>query len=406
MDLQNIFITAFQSLSRNKTRTLLTILGIVIGVGSVIMLMSIGDGLKKYVSGQFEALGSNIIIVFPVNLVDEQGRPASFRGGGPPVGGKTFSEKDVRDIKKLHPGIVKVNPQVQKLMRAKSVSKQKQLNIVGANEEYKEIRSITMAGGRFYSDSEVNRSKKVAVLGPTVAKDLFPNGNFLGKSVYISSVAFEVIGVTDPRGGGGGLGGSDLDDQIYVPITSIQKLVDSPGVDFIVVKASGPDQIDGVIAVIKSHLLKSRKSDTFSVVDQRQLLGTVQSVIGILTIGLSGIAAISLVVGGIGVMNMMLVTVTERTREIGLRKALGATPQVILLQFLIESVLLSLTGGISGILIGAGGSAIVNRFFPTKVSLLAVLLAFGVSTLVGVVFGILPARKAAKLSPINALRYE
>ncbi len=369
------------------------------------MLMSIGDGLKKYVSGQFEALGSNIIIVFPVNLVDEQGRPAAFRGGGPPVGGKTFSEKDVRDIKKLHLGIVKVNPQVQKLIKAKSVSKQKQLNVVGATYEYKEIRSITMAGGRFYNESEVNRSKKVAVLGPTAARDLFPDGNYLGKSVYISSVAFEVIGVTDPRGGGG-FGGSDLDDQIYVPITSLQKLVDSPGVDFIVVKASNAGQIDGVISAIKTHLLKSRKADTFSVVDQRQLLGTVQSVIGTLTIGLSGIAAISLVVGGIGVMNMMLVTVTERTREIGLRKALGATPRVILWQFLIESVLLSLTGGVTGILIGAGGSSIVNRFFPTKVSLLAVLLAFGVSTLVGVIFGILPARKAAKLSPINALRYE
>ena len=204
MDLQNIFITAWQSLARNKTRTLLTILGIVIGVGSVILLMSIGDGLKKYVSGQFEALGSNIIIVFPVNLVDEQGRPASFRGGGPPVGGKTFSEKDVREIRKLHSGIAKVNPQVQKLIRVKSVSKQKQLNVVGATYEYKEIRSITIAGGRFYNESEVNRAKKVAVLGPTAARDLFPDGNSLGKSIYISSVAFEIIGVTDPRGGGGG----------------------------------------------------------------------------------------------------------------------------------------------------------------------------------------------------------
>jgi len=401
----NLWLTALQSLARNKTRTLLTILGIVIGVGSVIMLMSIGDGLKKYVSGQFEALGSNIVIVLPVNLVDEQGRPATFRGS-PPVGGKTFSEKDVRDIKKLHPGIAKVNPQVQKLMRVKSVSKQKQLNVVGSIDEYKEVRSITMASGRFYNDSEVNRFKKVAVLGPTAARDLFPNGNYLGKSVYISSVAFEVIGVTDPRGGGGGLGGNDLDDQIYVPITSLQKLVDSPGVDFIVVKAAGSDQIDGVISAIKTHLLKSRKADTFSVVDQRQLLGTVQSVIGTLTIGLSGIAAISLVVGGIGVMNMMLVTVTERTREIGLRKALGATPRIILLQFLIESVLLSLTGGLIGVLIGGGGSLIVNRFFPTRISGLAIGLALGVSTLVGIVFGILPARRAAKLSPIEALRYE
>jgi len=405
MDIYNIFITAFQSLARNKTRTLLTILGIVIGVGSVIMLMSIGDGLKKYVSGQFEGLGSNIVMVLPVNIVDEQGRPMTLHGA-PPVGGKTFADKDVREIKRVHPGVVGAIPQVQKLMKVKSAVKQKRIDVVGSSAEYQTVRSITISQGRFYNDSESNRAKKVAVLGPTVAKDLFPGGNYLGKSVYISSVAFEIIGVTNPRGGGGGLGGNDLDDQIYVPITSLQKLVDSTGVDFIVVKAAGSGQIDAVISAIKAHLLKSRKSDTFSVVDQRQLLGTVQSVIGTLTIGLSGIAAISLVVGGIGVMNMMLVTVTERTREIGLRKALGATPRVILMQFLIESVLLSLTGGIAGILVGAGGSAIVNRFFPTKVSLLAVLLAFGVSTLVGVVFGILPARKAAKLSPINALRYE
>lgn len=405
MNTINLFITAWQSLSRNKTRTMLTILGIVIGVGSVIMLMSIGDGLKKYVSGQFEGLGSNIVMVLPVNVVDEQGKPLTFQGS-PPFGGKVFSDRDVREIRRLGPNITAAIPQVQKLMKVKSAAKQKRVQVVGSTSQYQTVRAITLKQGDFYNDSESNRSKKVAVLGPTVASDLFPNGNYLGKPVYISSVAFEVIGVTDPRGGGGGLGGSDLDDQIYVPITSLQKLVDSSGVDFIVVKAAGSGQIDTVISAIKTHLLKSRKSDTFSVVDQRQLLGTVQSVIGTLTIGLSGIAAISLVVGGIGVMNMMLVTVTERTREIGLRKALGATPKVILLQFLIESVLLSLTGGTAGILIGAGGSAIVNRFFPTRVSLLAVLLAFGVSTLVGVVFGILPARKAAKLSPINALRYE
>lgn len=384
---------------------MLTILGIVIGVGSVIMLMSIGDGLKKYVSGQFEGLGSNIIMVLPVNMVDEQGKPMTLHGA-PPVGGKTFADKDVREIKRVHPGVAGAIPQVQKLMKVKSAVKQKRIDVVGSSAEYQSVRSITISQGRFYNDSEINRAKKVATLGPTAARDLFPDGNYLGKSVYISSVAFEVIGVTDPRGGGGGIGGSDLDDQIYVPITSLKKLVDSPGVDFIVVKASGPDQVDGVIAAIKSHLLKSRKADTFSVVDQRQLLGTVQSVIGTLTIGLAGIAAISLAVGGIGVMNMMLVTVTERTREIGLRKALGATPRVILLQFLIESVLLSLTGGLTGILVGAGGSLIVNRFFPARVSGVAVLLAFGVSTIVGIIFGILPARRAARLSPITALRYE
>ena len=405
MDIISLFRVAVSSLLRNKSRSILTTLGIVIGVAAVITLVAIGDGLKKYVSGQFEGLGSNIIMVLPINMVDEEGRPMTLHGA-PPVGGKTFIERDVREIKRIHQGIDNVIPQVQKLMKIKSGAKQKRVDVVGSSVEYQNVRSITMADGRFYNESEVGRSKKVAALGPTAARDLFPDGNYIGRTVYISSVGFEVVGVTDPRGGGGGFSGADLDDQIYVPITSLQKLIDSSGIDFIVVKAADSSQIEGVIASIKAYLGKTRNVDTFSVVDQRQLLGTVEAVIGTLTIGLSGIAAISLLVGGIGVMNMMLVTVTERTREIGLRKAVGATPRVILGQFLAESVLLSLTGGLIGILIGAGGSLIINRFFPARISGAAVLLAFGVSAGVGIIFGILPARRAAKMSPVEALRYE
>lgn len=404
MDLLNIFITAWQSLSRNKPRTMLTILGIVIGVGSVIMLMSIGDGLKKNVSGQFDALGSNIIIVLPVNLFNEEGRPQP-QLGAPPVGGKAFTNKEVRDIKRLDPSIQTAIPTINKRLKVKTASKQQVVEITASNGGYQSMRSITMAEGSFYSQADEDRSRKITVLGPTAAKNFFPNISPIGQTLTISSVPFKIIGITNARGAGGAFG-NDMDNQLYIPLSSMQKLIDSNGIDTISVKAQDQQSVDRAVGVIKEYLGKQRKPDSFSVVDQRQLLGTAQSVIGVLTVGLSGIAAISLVVGGIGVMNMMLVTVTERTREIGLRKALGATPRVILLQFLIESVLLSLTGGVSGILIGAGGSAIVNQFFPTKVSLLAILLAFGVSTLVGVVFGILPARKAAKLSPINALRYE
>ena len=403
MDIISLFRVAASSLLLNKSRSFLTILGIVIGVAAVITLVAIGDGLKEYVSGQFEGLGSNVVTVLPVNLVDERGRPVGF-SGGPPVGGKIFSARDVRNIKRLDPAITQAIPLSNKRLKAETSGQQRTLDVTGSTYEYMAVRSITMVSGRFYDAADVDRSKKVAVLGPTAGERLFPNGNYLGKEVVISSVPFKVIGMTNRRGAGGSFG--DLDDNIYVPITSLQKLVDSDGFDLIVVKVVNQEKILEVIDSIKKYLEKERKPDTFSVVDQRQLLGTFEAVIGTLTIGLSGIAAISLLVGGIGVMNMMLVTVTERTREIGLRKAVGATPRVILGQFLAESVLLSLTGGLIGILIGAGGSLIINRFFPARISGAAVLLAFGVSAGVGIIFGILPARRAAKMSPVEALRYE
>lgn len=404
MDIINILRVAGEALLRNKSRSFLTVLGIVIGVAAVITLVAIGDGLKKYVSGQFEALGSNIITILPVNFIDDQGRPRTF-GAGPPVGGKTFSERNVREIKRLSGDIQNVTAISQKYLRVRSPEKQRVVDVNASDAAYRDVREITMRAGKFYSESDVDLNRKVVVFGPTAARDFFGEENPVGKTVTISSVPFTVIGVTDPRGAGGGLG-TDFDDQLYAPLTTIQKLTDSEGIDFIVVQAKEKNVIEPVIAEIKKYLAKDRKPDSFSVVDQRQLLGSVQSVLSVLTLGLGGIAAISLIVGGIGVMNMMLVTVTERTREIGLRKALGATRRVILGQFLAEAVLLSLTGGVIGILAGAGGSLIINRFFPARISGAAVGLAFGVSAGVGIIFGILPARRAAKMSPVAALRYE
>jgi putative ABC transport system permease protein len=277
-------------------------------------------------------------------------------------------------------------------------------SIVGVNEAYSRITNTKPVKGRFFSAIEEEKKDQVAVLGFTIAEDLFGSVDPVGKKIQVKNRPYTVIGVAEEKGGG--FGGPSFDNYVYIPITSWFQLFDSSLVIRIIAQAQNETVVDETIGQIETYFLKRLEEDDFSVFKQEEILKVIDQVLGALTAGLGGIAAISLVVGGIGIMNIMLVSVTERTREIGLRKAVGATPNIILTQFLIESVVLSVTGGLIGVLIAEGLARIISQFVPAAVTWDAVLLAFGVSAAVGIVFGVYPARKASQLSPIEALRYE
>lgn len=402
MDLNSLIETAISSLIGNKSRSLLTTLGIVIGVAAVILLVSIGNGLQSYVAGQFESLGSNTIYAMPYKATDSRG---NFSPGGPPsTTNRGFTDRDLRNVNRASESIIQAIPIVEKYVKVSYAGVNKDLFSIASDANYPLVRSVKLAAGRFFDESEEKRGHKVVVLGSESAKELFDDVDPIGKPIIIGSSSYRVIGVLAKQGGAGF--GPNIDAAIYLPLTSALKIFNANTFDFIAVKVNDSGDIQPTIDLVKKELLKTRKIDEFSVVDQSQILEAITNVLGVLTAGIGGIAAISLLVGGIGIMNIMLVSVTERTREIGLRKAVGATPRVIMTQFLIEAVALSLVGGTIGVALGAGGSLIISRFFPAKVSLESILISFGVSAMVGIIFGFLPARRAAKLSPINALRYE
>lgn len=403
IDFMSLIRVAVNSLVRNKSRSVLTTLGIVIGVAAVIVLVAIGTGLQGYVTRQFESLGANTIYVMPFKATDSEGR---FRGtGGPPsTTNKGFNQRELELVRRLGEPVTKAVPLIEKTVEVTYKGETDTKYVVASNEDYPEVRGVTVERGRWFSQVEEQRGRRVVVLGQAAAEDLFGETSPLGKAVTISVASFTVVGVMAKIGSAGI--GPNIDDAVYLPLAAAQRLFDVASFDVILVKVSSTEVIVEATKLIEKEIGKVRDKDKFSVVDQSQILATITGILGAVTAGIGGIAAISLLVGGIGIMNIMLVSVTERTREIGLRKAVGATPRVILVQFLIESVVLALLGGMVGVGLGMGGSLILNRFLPTQVSWGSVMLAFGVSAGVGIVFGVLPARRAAKLSPINALRYE
>ncbi|MDO9231103.1 MAG: ABC transporter permease [bacterium] len=393
------------SLMGNKVRSGLTILGIVIGIASVITMVSIGQGAQKSISDNIESIGSNLIIV----------RPGAQRSGGISSGsgsGESLTLEDANIIKGQLQEVKAVAPEISKRYQITTKGNNTNTQVIGTVEDYLTARNIKMESGSFFSDQQIKSSAKVAVIGPTTRDDLFgidvdPTGQF----IRLKNMEFQIIGMTQTKGGSGF---SNPDDAVYIPITSAQHYLSGDDfVSMISVAVTEPSYMTSVQEEINTLLLRQHNiSDStqadFSLMNQNDIISTATSITTTLTMLLASIAGISLLVGGIGIMNMMLTTVTERTREIGLRKAVGVRKIYINLQFLAEAVVLTFFGGAVGIFLGWLASLAVAKFanMTTEVSLSSIFLAFGVSAGVGIIFGFYPARKAAAMSPIDALRYE
>jgi putative ABC transport system permease protein len=405
MNIKMILSLAFQAVLLNKVRSFLTMLGVIIGVGSVVLLTSIGTGLQAYVNDQFASLGVNTLYVVPGNPFGENGGfggEQSFIETTRPVLKRRYFDKILRDHRELISDGTATGVGVAE---AKYKQTSKRVTLYGVMPSYENVQSTKAETGRWFTKTEETTADRVVLLGPGISEELFGQVDPINKSILLNGQSYVVLGITEEKGGG--FGGPSFDNYVYLPLESLQKHFDVDLIDSFVVTVKSKDQIEATKVAIEQTLIDEKlKEDEFTVFDQTQLLETINNILGVLTTGLGGIAAISLVVGGIGIMNIMLVSVTERTREIGLRKALGATPRVILLQFLTEAALLSILGGAIGLLIAFLGALAIQGFFPAKITWQAVALAFGVSTLVGLIFGVAPARRASKLSPIEALRYE
>ncbi|MBI2640719.1 MAG: ABC transporter permease [Candidatus Sungbacteria bacterium] len=405
MNVQDILQETYMALLANKVRSGLTILGIVIGIASVIAMVSIGQGAQGAIQSSIEGLGSNLLTIIPGFIQPGRGIVSSGRGAA-----QTLKNEDIEVLKQV-PGTVSVSPEFSRRFQITSTAgNNTNSTVIGVVPEYQSARNVSTAQGSFITDGQLRSLSRVAVLGPTVAEDLFGDTEPLGKTIRINKVNFKVIGILQTKGSAGFF---NPDDTLFVPLTTMQKIL--AGVDYlstISISVEDKDRMTEVqdevtAALVAKHRVDPQSPD-FSVVSQADILGTLTAVTTTFTIFLASIAGISLLVGGIGIMNMMLTTVTERTREIGLRKAIGAKSRHISIQFLAEAVMLTFLGGVAGIVLGWAISLAVSQFAgsTTKVSLQSIVLAFGVSAGIGIIFGYYPARRAASLNPIEALRYE
>lgn len=398
------FLMAWASLIANKMRSILTMLGIIIGVAAVIALVSIGNGVKQQVSDSISSLGSNLLMVMPGAPRTPGVRPTASSQ-------RSLKEGDYKAIAKLD-GVAAASPFTSNSYVAIYQRNNWTTTVSGVSPSLQTINNLTMKDGRFITEKNVQNRERVAVVGSTIVKNLFGSENPVGKDIRVKNIPFKIIGVLESKGNSSM--GEDQDDVVYIPYTTAMERVQ--GVDYlrmVYVSANDDNGINRLQADIENllrvrHNIKDSNLDDFNIRNMQSIMETMQQTTSTLTLFLGAVAAISLVVGGIGIMNIMLVSVTERTREIGIRKALGATYNVIVTQFLIEAVVISLMGGIIGIIFGIGASQLISKFsgMSTVLSIPTIFLSFGFSIAIGLVFGVYPARKAARLNPIDALHYE
>lgn len=400
MKIWELLKVAFDALLSNKLRSFLTMLGVIIGVASVILLVSIGQGVSISVTGEIQGLGANLLNIIP-------GRVEMGPGGG---GGEalirfkaSIAEKLVKDIKQL-PEVAVVTEVTELSLRAKYQGKTRKALAMAVGPDYPEARNFHPIRGEFFNWARYRSAKNVCLIGETVRKDLFGLSDPIGKTLSLNGQPFRVIGVMEKKGS---FFGFEMDNIIILPFPVARKVFNVDYASYLLAKIDHPDNLETAKRKIERVARRYLDRNDFSVISQEEVLSIFGNILGTLTLMLGGIAGISLLVGGIGIMNIMLVSVTERTREIGIRKAVGARTFDILSQFLVESVTLSLIGGALGIFIGYLGSLLIKTYLvPAEVTIWSVLLASTFSAGVGIFFGVYPAYKAARVDPIVALRYE
>lgn len=394
MSLTEAWRVAFAALRANRMRSALTMLGVIIGVAAVVALVGIGTGAKQEVEQQVEGLGSNLLLVVPGRL---------DVGAAPSLSRMTLD--DVEAVSRVVGDRSRVAVTVNSGETVRAGNQSQFTSVLGVLETTPQVFVRSLGHGTYLSRTDVDTARRVAVLGATVARQLFGDRDPVGRQISVAGVRFRVVGVFDQLGQSLGV---DRDDEVHVPVTTAHRLFGTNRIDGLAVKAPDRERIDALGTAIVAELTRRHPDTEFSAVTQEQILGVLGDILGVLTGVLAAIAGISLLVGGVGVSNIMLVSVRERTREIGLRKAVGARPRDIGLQFLLEAVLLTALGGVAGIALGVGTALLVDRLSPVPAAITwwSLALAFGVSAVVGIVFGVVPAQRAGRLDPVVALRSE